>query len=103
MQPGQQEQLLVDIVILEIASKTTEVTSEWHNRNPYEVVFNNADDYDYFEVDASDFTRDANIGISTKSPDPDVKLPVDYEIILGGWGGTAWFLLIIELGLIVKL
>ena len=53
------------------------------------MVFNNADEYDYFEVDASDFNRDAVVGISTKSPDPDVKLTVDYEIILGGWGGTA--------------
>ena len=72
-------------------STTTVIESAHTNTEPFETVFDNADEYEFFEIDASDFERDANIGLSTKPVDPNspVDYPVDYHILLGGWGGRA--------------
>merc|ERR1712176_1655672 len=48
----------------------------------YQVVFDNADEYDAFYFDA-DLPHDAHIGFSATTGHEDKKI----EIVLGGWGG----------------
>ena len=51
----------------------------------YEMIFENAQNYDYFQFNAPDFTNDILIGISNGfSGHDDSK----WEIVIGGWTGT---------------
>ena len=51
----------------------------------YEMLVENAQNYDYFQFNASDFTNDIHIGFSNGfSGHDDSK----WEIVIGGWTGT---------------
>ena len=54
--------------------------TEYH----YTVLYNNANEYAGFQVDASDFTNDIHIGLSKHDVHEDKK----WEIVIGGWKGT---------------
>ena len=54
--------------------------TEYH----YTVLYNNANEYAGFQVDASDFTNDIHIGLSKHDVHEDKK----WEIVIGGWRGT---------------
>merc|ERR1712131_353856 len=53
------------------------------NAYNYKVVFNDANNYERFYIDASAFNSEAHIGISRFPKHKTQK----YEIVLGGWGG----------------
>jgi hypothetical protein len=55
-------------------------TTEYH----YKALYDNANDYDGFIIDASDFTHDIHIGLSKHDVHEDKK----WEIVIGGWSGT---------------
>ena len=59
----------------------TPTTSTTYN---YQVVFDDAQNYAWFEIDASQISNDAHIGISKFSGHTDSK----WEIVLGGWSGS---------------
>ena len=59
----------------------TPTTSTTYN---YQVVYDDAQNYSWFEIDASQINNDAHIGISKFSGHTDPK----WEIVLGGWSGT---------------
>ena len=51
----------------------------------YEMIVENAQNYDYFQFNAPDFTNDIHIGFSNGfSGHDDSK----WEIVIGGWTGT---------------
>ena len=55
------------------------------NKDPHLLLFDNAQSFDYFKVDAGQFDKDLNICLSKNSQKSQSN--VDYMIILGGWGG----------------
>ena len=54
------------------------------NEYNYKALYDNANDYDGFIFDASDFTNDIHIGLSKHDVHEDKK----WEIVIGGWSGT---------------
>ena len=54
------------------------------NEYNYKALYANANDYDGFIFDASDFTNDIHIGLSKHDVHEDKK----WEIVIGGWSGT---------------
>ena len=62
------------------------ISSNYSNLNNAILLFDNAQNFDYFKVNASEFDRDLNIGFSKS--DRQNQTSADYTIILGGWGGT---------------
>jgi len=54
------------------------------NNYDYKVMYDNADTFKSFDIDASDFTNDIHIGFSATDGHEDKK----WEIVLGGWSGT---------------
>merc|ERR1712176_18093 len=76
-----------DLVIRQTEEKDYdyELITKEHTSNGdynYQVVFDNADEYDAFYFDA-DLPHDAHIGFSATTGHDDKKI----EIVLGGWGG----------------
>ena len=55
-------------------------STEYH----YRVLYNNANDYAGFVINAPDFTNDIHIGLSKHDVHTDKK----WEIVIGGWRGT---------------
>ena len=60
----------------------------------YQIVYDDAQKYAWFEIDASQISNDAHIGISKLSGHGDHK----WEIVLGGWRGTRSVLRDLSLG-----
>ena len=51
----------------------------------YKIIAENAQNYEYFQLNAADFTNDIHIGFSNGfSGHDDSK----WEIVIGGWSGT---------------
>ena len=50
----------------------------------YQVMFDNAHEFDHFKIDASNFTNDAHIALSKSSG----ETTIEWEIVFGGWAGT---------------
>ena len=48
------------------------------------MVFENADQYSHFELDASQLSNDVHIGVAKTGGHYDTK----WEIVIGGWSGT---------------
>ena len=61
-----------------------EKTVTVQNEYKYHVACENADKYQYFEIDGSALSNDIHIGLSEFSGQTDKK----WEIVIGGWGGT---------------
>ena len=61
-----------------------EKTVTVQNEYKYHVACENADKYQYFEIDGSALSNDIHIGLSQFSGHTDKK----WEIVIGGWGGT---------------
>ena len=61
-----------------------DVSRYFNTNNWYQVIGGNAQNYDYFHINAQDFSSDIFIGFSTGFNDHnDAK----WEIVIGGWGG----------------
>ena len=71
-------------LILDI--RRVHISGKYSNSNQAILLFDNAQNFDYFKVNASEFDSDLNIGLSKS--DRENQTWVDYTIILGGWGGT---------------
>ena len=74
--------------------RTVHISSKYSNSNPGILLFENAQNFDYFKVNASEFDSDLKVGFSKS--DRQNQTLLDYTILFGGWGGTGLdFLLII--------
>ena len=75
--------LQCNIKVEKCASVGTKKTHSSANNYNYAVVFNDADQYDHFSIDA-DLNSDAHIGLSAnQSHDGN-----EWEIVIGGWTGS---------------
>ena len=60
-----------------------DVSKSFHTKYNYQLIDENALDYDFFHFNAEDFTNDIHIGFSNGFNGHNDK---KWEIVLGGWG-----------------